>query len=97
VVLVGATERPLPLAQEIEWFWDADITNPDERAEITACPNQATVEQLKGLPPTLLHVDKADPLRDEGEAYAAKLRLPGVPVTTCATTERCTTLCCSTR
>jgi acetyl esterase len=66
----------------MEWFWDAYTTNPDERAEITASPNQATTEQLTGLPPTLLLVDEVDPLRDEGEAYAAKLRLAGVPVTT---------------
>jgi acetyl esterase len=66
----------------MEWFWDAYTTDPDQRAEITASPNQATTEQLKGLPPTLLLVDEADPLRDEGEAYAAKLRLAGVPVTT---------------
>jgi acetyl esterase len=66
----------------MEWFWDAYTTDPDQRAEITASPNQATTEQLQGLPPTLLLVDEADVLRDEGEAYAAKLRLAGVPVTT---------------
>jgi acetyl esterase len=66
----------------MEWFWDAYTTAPDERAEITASPNQATTEQLEGLPPTLLLVDEADPLRDEDEAYAAKLRAAGVAVTT---------------
>jgi acetyl esterase len=66
----------------MEWFWDAYTTDPAQRGEITASPNQATTEQLKGLPPTLLLVDEADPLRDEGEAYAAKLRMAGVAVTT---------------
>ncbi len=66
----------------MEWFWDAYTTDPSERAEITASPNRATTEQLTGLPPTLLLVDEVDPLRDEGEAYAAKLRLAGVDVTT---------------
>ena len=66
----------------MEWFWDAYTTDPAQRAEITASPNQATVEQLRGLPPTLLFVDEADVLRDEGEAYAAKLRAAGVAVTT---------------
>jgi acetyl esterase/lipase len=66
----------------MEWFWDAYTTDPKQRAEITASPNQASIEQLTGLPPTYLCVDEADPLRDEGEAYAAKLRSAGVPVTT---------------
>ena len=66
----------------MEWFWDAYIPDADRRAEITASPNRATTAQLTGLPPTLLLVDEVDPLRDEGEAYAAKLRLAGVPVTT---------------
>jgi acetyl esterase/lipase len=68
--------------KSMEWFWDAYTTDPRERSEVTASPNQATIEQLSGLPPTLLLVDEADVLRDEGEAYAAKLRLAGVPVTT---------------
>jgi acetyl esterase len=67
---------------EMEWFWDAYAPDKGRRAEITASPNQATTEQVTGLPPTLLFVDEADVLRDEGEAYAAKLRAANVPVTT---------------
>jgi acetyl esterase/lipase len=68
--------------KEMEWFWDAYTTDPAQRAEITASPNQASTEQVTGLPPAYLCVDEADVLRDEGEAYAAKLRSAGVPVTT---------------
>jgi acetyl esterase len=67
---------------EMEWFWDAYTSDPGQRAEITASPNHASVEQVSGLPPAYLCVDEADVLRDEGEAYAAKLRSAGVPVTT---------------
>jgi acetyl esterase len=66
----------------MEWFWDAYLPDVDQRSEITASPNQASIEQVTGLPPTYLSVDEADVLRDEGEAYAAKLRSAGVPVTT---------------
>jgi acetyl esterase len=66
----------------MEWFWDAYAPDHAQRAQITASPNQASFEQVQGLPPTLLFVDEADVLRDEGEAYAAKLRSAGVPVTT---------------
>jgi acetyl esterase len=66
----------------MQWFWDADTTDPAQRAEITASPNQASTEQVTGLPPTYLCVDEADVLRDEGEASAARLRSAGVPVTT---------------
>src|SRR3954451_18264557 len=66
----------------MEWFWDAYTSDPAERIEITASPNRASIEQVAGLPPTYLCVDEADVLRDEGEAYAAKLRSAGVPVTT---------------
>ena len=75
-------DGPYLTRKEMEWFWDAYTTDPGQRAQITASPNQATIDQLKGLPPTFVCVDEADVLRDEGEAYAAKLRLAGVPVTT---------------
>jgi acetyl esterase len=75
-------DGPYLTRKAMEWFWDAYISDPAQRLEITASPNRASIEQLQGLPPTLLLVDEADVLRDEGEAYAAKLRRAGVPVTT---------------
>jgi acetyl esterase len=63
------------------WFWDQYTTNPGERNEITASPLRTSKEQLKGLSPALIITAEADVLRDEGEAYANRLREAGVRVT----------------
>src|SRR6266849_1457892 len=63
------------------WCWDQYTRNPGERNQITASPLRASTEQLKGLPQALIITAEADALRDEGEAYANKLRQAGVRVT----------------
>jgi len=63
------------------WFWDNYLPDMKRRKEIFASPLQASLEQLKGLPPALIQTAENDVLRDEGEAYARKLDEAGVPVT----------------
>ncbi len=65
----------------MKWFWDQYTTDDSERSEITASPLRATSEDLADLPPALILTGEADVLRDEGEAYARKLRDVGVAVT----------------
>ena len=63
------------------WFWDNYLPDKKARKEIFASPLNATLEQLKGLPPALIQTAENDVLRDEGEAYARKLNEAGVRVT----------------
>lgn len=65
----------------MQWFWDQYTTDEKQRAEITASPLRATLDELKGLPAAMILNGEADVLRDEGEAYARKLREAGVEVT----------------
>ncbi|OOG76850.1 alpha/beta hydrolase [Algoriphagus sp. A40] len=63
----------------MRWFWN-HYADPSQRTEIYASPLQANLDQLEGLPPTLVQTAENDVLRDEGEAYARKLNEAGVPV-----------------
>lgn len=63
------------------WFWNQYAPCLKDRACITASPLRADIEQLRGLPPAMIINGQADVLRDEGEAYACKLRGAGVEVT----------------
>jgi acetyl esterase/lipase len=68
-------------ASLMKWMFDQYSTDPKVRKEIYFAPLQASLGQLKGLPPALIQVAENDILRDEGEAYGRKLDEAGVPVT----------------
>ncbi|MFN0148109.1 MAG: alpha/beta hydrolase, partial [Dehalococcoidia bacterium] len=62
----------------MQWFWNHYLPTPGRGAEPYASPLRG---DTTGLPPALIQTAEFDPLRDEGAAYAAKLKESGVPVT----------------
>jgi len=66
----------------MKWMFELYLPDLSKRKEIYVSPLNATIEQLKGLPPTLIQVAENDILRDEGEAFGRKLNEAGVKVTT---------------
>lgn len=67
---------------ELSWayYLGDGFTPGDENVPVLAAPARASVEQLRGLPPTAITVMEFDPLRDEGIAYAQQLLAAGVSV-----------------
>lgn len=71
-------DGPLMTRAEMEWFWDLYV--PDERQQRSAAAAPLLADDVGGLPPTTVVVAEHDVLRDEGAAYAQRLRHAGVPV-----------------
>jgi hypothetical protein len=58
--------------EDMRWFWRHYLSREEQGQEVTASPMRA--KSLADLPPALVMTAGCDPLRDEGDAYAARLR-----------------------
>lgn len=74
------SDGPWLTKKAMEWFWNSYVPEDADRNNKYISPLHADLEDLKGLPSTLIITVENDVLRDEGEAYARKLDNAGVDV-----------------
>jgi acetyl esterase len=65
--------------EALEWFWQLYLPSGAAQAYAAGSP---LAQPAQGLPPSIVVTAGYDPLRDEGEAYAHRLQLAGVPTRT---------------
>jgi acetyl esterase len=73
------------------WYWEQYLRGEQDKADLRASPLRAA--SLTGQPPTFIVTAGFDPLRDEGKAYADRLRAAGVDVVYREYTDRSTRSC----
>lgn len=71
------SEGYLLTVDDMAWYYQLYLPDPRHRGEPTVDLLKA---DLRGLPPTVLATAEFDPLHDEGEQLAERLRAAGVPV-----------------
>ncbi|MGW5645368.1 alpha/beta hydrolase [Saccharopolyspora sp. NPDC003752] len=72
-------DAPLLTSADARWLWEQYIGAARAEVGHHAVPMKAT--SLRGLPPALVLTAEVDPLRDDAEAYAERLRNDGVATT----------------
>lgn len=72
-------EGYIPMRATMQWYWDQYLANAVDGRNPYASPLRA--RDLSGVPPATILTAGFDPLRDEGRAYAERLRQDGVSVT----------------
>ena len=73
-------DGPWLTKRAMEYFFNAYLPDKSLKNEIYVSPLRAELNDLSGMPSTLIITAENDVLRDEGEAYARKLDLAGVDV-----------------
>ncbi len=72
------TDPALFNRHSVAWYWNHYLSSPEDGLNPLVSPLLA--DNHSNLPPALVITAEYDPLRDEGEAYADRLRSSGVPV-----------------